>query len=135
MENFKSRAPLEAALFAKWRALLGAVLPSNKFYQRKFAGLDLNKIASPETWRTLPFTTKSELVEDQQQHPPWGSNLTFPEERYVRIHQTSGTTGKPLYWLDTEESWEWWAQCWKTIYRAAGVRAADRIYFAFSFGP
>jgi phenylacetate-CoA ligase len=53
----------------------------------------------------------------------------------VRIHQTSGTTGKPIYWLDTEESWQWWSGCWKTIFEAAGVRPDDRIFFAFSFGP
>ena len=40
-----------------------------------------------------------------------------------------------MYWLDTEESWEWWAECWKVILEAAGVHAGDRIYFAFSFGP
>ena len=37
--------------------------------------------------------------------------------------------------LDTRESWQWWRECWRPIYRAAGVTAADRIFFAFSFGP
>jgi len=36
----------------------------------------------------LPFTTKQELVDDQAEHPPFGTNLTYPVERYVRIHQT-----------------------------------------------
>ena len=89
----------------------------------------------PGLLANLPFTTKSELIEDQQRHPPFGSDLTFAQQDYIRIHQTSGTTGKPLYWLDTEESWNWWAECWKTIFAAAGVGADDRIYFAFSFGP
>ena len=40
-----------------------------------------------------------------------------------------------MYWLDTEESWNWWAECWKVIFEAAGVQSGDRIYFAFSFGP
>jgi phenylacetate-CoA ligase len=40
-----------------------------------------------------------------------------------------------MYWLDTEESWNWWAECWKVIFEAAGVHPGDRIYFAFSFGP
>jgi len=53
----------------------------------------------------------------------------------VRLHQTSGTTGRPLRLLDTPESWEWWRECWQPIYRAAGVTARDRIFFAFSFGP
>jgi phenylacetate-CoA ligase len=85
--------------------------------------------------KSLPFTTKSDLVEDQIRRPPFGTDLTFPQERYIRIHQTSGTAGKPIYWLDTEESWDWWAECWKVIFAAAGVRPGDRIFFAFSFGP
>jgi len=83
----------------------------------------------------LPFTTKAELSDDQAAHPPFGTNLTYPIERYVRLHQTSGTTGRPLRILDDAESWEWWRECWQPIYRAAGVTARDRIFFAFSFGP
>jgi phenylacetate-CoA ligase len=83
----------------------------------------------------LPFTTKTELSEDQVAHPPFGSNLTYAIERYIRLHQTSGTTGRPLRFLDTAESWAWWRECWQPIYRAAGVTARDRIFFAFSFGP
>jgi phenylacetate-CoA ligase len=96
---------------------------------------DFRQLDSLEQFKRLPFTTKSELVEDQRQHPPFGSDLTYPLERYIRIHQTSGTTGKPMYWLDTEESWQWWAGCWKVVFEAAGVNAGDRVYFAFSFGP
>ena len=130
-----SREELERLQSELLGQLLRAVLPANEFYRGKYAGADLERIDSLKQLRNLPFTTKSELVEDQQRHPPFGSDLTFPLERYIRIHQTSGTTGKPMYWLDTDESWNWWAECWKFIFEAAGVRAGDRIYFAFSFGP
>jgi phenylacetate-CoA ligase len=55
----------------------------------------------------------------------------------VRLHQTSGSSGEqPLRWLDTAESWEWWLQIWADhVYRAAGVKAGDRVFFGFSFGP
>jgi phenylacetate-CoA ligase len=58
-------------------------------------------------------------------------------EHYVRLHQTSGSSGaQPLRWLDTAESWEWWTRIWaEHVYRAAGVEAKDRVFFAFSFGP
>ena len=115
--------------------MLDTILSSNQFYRRKFADLAGGRIESLHELRALPFTTKGELVADQQRHPPLGTDLTYPQERYIRIHQTSGTTGTPLYWLDTEESWEWWAQCWKVVFEAAGVAADDRIFFAFSFGP
>jgi phenylacetate-CoA ligase len=113
--------------------MLATILPANEFYRRKLGSFcdvsDLNDLTQ------LPFTTKAELVRDQLEHSPYGTDLSFPLERYIRIHQTSGTTGKPLYWLDTEDSWDWWGECWKVIFQAAGVRAEDRVYFAFSFGP
>jgi phenylacetate-CoA ligase len=130
-----SRTAIEAQQVGRLRRMLETILPANEFYRRKFALADVQKIDSLEALRNIPFTTKSELVKDQQEHPPFGSDLTFPLERYVRIHQTSGTTGQPMYWLDTEESWNWWAECWKVVFEAAGVRAGDRIFFAFSFGP
>lgn len=130
-----SRKAIAAQQVGRLRRMLETMLPANEFYRRKFALADVQKIDSLEALRNIPFTTKSELVDDQQEHPPFGSDLTFPLERYVRIHQTSGTTGQPMYWLDTEESWNWWAECWKVVFDAAGVRAGDRIFFAFSFGP
>jgi len=115
--------------------MLQEILTTNRFYRRKLLKNDCSKIDSLERLKQLPFTTKSELAEDQLKHPPFGTDLTFPLEKYIRIHQTSGTTGSPMYWLDTEESWEWFAECWKTIFLAAGVKSEDRVYFAFSFGP
>src|SRR5437879_4409450 len=124
----------------QWERLargLPEVFRGNAFYRHKltaagFAG-DLGITA--DSWQSLPFTTKAELSDDQAVHPPFGTNLTYPIERYVRLHQTSGTTGRPLRFVDTAESWEWWRECWDPIYRAAGVTASDRIFFAFSFGP
>ena len=52
------------------------------------------------------------------------------------LHAGNCTVGwfEPLP-AGTEESWCWWAECWKVIFEAAGVHPGDRIYFAFSFGP
>ena len=110
---------------------------TNRFYQQKAAaaGIELQRIKRPEDLRRLPFTTKPELVEEQAAHPPFGRLITHPLSRYRYFHQTSGTTGRPLKWLDTEESWEWWARCWGYVYRGAGVTEEDIIFCAFSFGP
>ena len=43
-----------------------------------------------ESLKTLPFTTKGEVVEDQTRHPPFGTDLTFPRRRYIRIHPDLG---------------------------------------------
>src|SRR5205085_1642651 len=49
--------------------------------------------------------------------------------------QTSGTTGRPLRVLDTEQSWNWWGRCWGYVLAGAGLTADDRLFAAFSFGP
>src|SRR5437660_840209 len=134
MNTQHNRKGLEQLQLERLREMLQAVLPANEFYRKKFSANKVSDIASIEILKSLPFTTKSELVENQALYPPFGIDLTFSQERYIRIHQTSGTTGKPMYWLDTEESWHWRAECWKTIFEAANVSAGDRIYFAFSFG-
>jgi phenylacetate-CoA ligase len=113
--------------------LLSRVLPFNPFYAAK-AGTTRVPVSWADFER-FPFTTKADLVSDQQSSPPLGTIATFPPDQYVVYHQTSGTTGRPLVVLDTAESWNWWAECWRYVYDAADVRATDRIFFAFSFGP
>src|SRR2546425_684828 len=123
---------------AQWRRLsraLPELLLTNVFYGRKLADAGIRDVRELRSARELPFTTKAELSTDQAEHPPFGSNLTYPVEQYVRLHQTSGTTGRPLFVLDTAESWQWWRNSWRPIYGAAGVTSRDRIFFAFSFGP
>ncbi len=132
------REALTQIQLKKVQLLVEQALQTNRFYQRKLkdAGISSARdVKSLDDLRRLPFTTKVELSADQAAAPPYGTNLTFPRENYVRIHQTSGTTGMPLRWLDTREDWAWWGRCWATVYRAVGVSAADRIFFAFSFGP
>jgi phenylacetate-CoA ligase len=121
----------------KLNRLLQALTPANRFYAEKLqrAGLTNGVASLEEFFLRMPLTTKAEIVSDQRAHPPYGSNLTYPVERYTRFTQTSGTTGTPLRWLDTPESWNWMLDCWAQVFSAAGANPGDRILFAFSFGP
>lgn len=120
--------------FQKLNQLLVFMMQFNEFYKEKFSNLRL-PIRSEEEFRAIPFTFKKELSQDQIQNPPYGRNHTFPESRYVRYHQTSGTSGRPLKVLDTQESWDWWGDCWLEVLKSAGVSNSDRLFLAFSFGP
>ena len=129
-----SRERLRALQLRKLQALLEEILPRNGFYARKFGPAP--RVDSWEDFGALPLTTKQEIAEDQLAKKPFGTNVTYPLENYVRLHQTSGTTGKePIRWLDTPESWAWWARCWGHVYTGAGVGPGDRVFYAFSFGP
>jgi len=131
------RATIEAGQLEQLRSLLAELFPANNFYSRKLQdrGLTFDVASLADYSARFPFTTKQELVEDQIRHPPFGTNLTYPLERYTRFHQTSGTTGAPLRWLDTPESWSGMLESWEQVFRAARVGASDRVFFAFSFGP
>lgn len=120
-----------AALQAdRLREMLGEVLGSNRFYRSK-----LGEFGADAPLSSLPFTTREELEADQCAHPPYGTNLTYELPRYVRHHQTSGSSGAPMHWLDTCESWEWWLGCWFEIFAGAGLTREDRFFIPFSFGP
>ena len=131
------RPMLTAQQGERLQALLRTASVRNAFYRRKLAGagIDVATLTLPADLTALPFTTKAELVADQAASPPWGTALGEPLERYTRYNQTSSTTGRPLRWIDTPESWQWMLDCWKAVYRAAGVTERDRVFFPFSFGP
>lgn len=115
--------------------LWSAVVATNAFQRRRLGPGSLAPSSLEDFRRRAPFTTKAELVADQAAHPPHGSNLTEPPNAYTRLHQTSGTTGAPLRWLDTPASWSAMVDDWETVLRTAGVTRDDRILFAFGFGP
>ncbi len=134
--------------------LLQRVLPHNRFYTAKFDGIPL-PLATFDAFLDLPFTIKEELVSgprgrDGHLAPLWDSdtanliaatdagfarNLTYPLERYVRYHRTSGTRGRPLVVLDTADDWQWWLEGWQFVLDTAQITAGDRVVLAFSFGP
>jgi phenylacetate-CoA ligase len=130
-----SRKDLQALQGGRLSKLLTEVLAGNRFYQRKLRAAGIRQPVPLSRLGELPFTTKKEIVADQIENPVFGTNHTYPLERYTRLHQTSGTTGAPLRCLDTPESYQSFVTQWKFIYRGAGVEPGDRIFVAFSFGP
>ena len=136
-DRFPSRDEIRAHQLRQLRKLLQAVAAGNPFYGPRLqqAGLAGELPALDDFFREMPFTRKEEIAADQQAHPPYGTNLTYPLRDYNRFTQTSATSGLPLRWLDTPESWQWMLDNWKQVFAAAKVAPADAVYFAFSFGP
>jgi len=117
--------------------LLAQALPGNRFYTDKLAaaGVEIAALRGLADLVRLPFTTKAELLREQEQNPPYGRLLTEDVSHYRRLHQTSGTSGQPLRWLDTEASWGALLDTWAAFFRIIGLRTEDRAFFPFSFGP
>lgn len=114
--------------------LLAAILPANRFYAKKLGEIPPFKTLADFS-ATVPFTTKDELAADHEAHPPYGTTHSFPLETYHRYHQTSGTRGKPLIWLDDSNNWSWILDNWEWVWRGAGVESGETAFFPFSFGP
>lgn len=128
-----SPAELRAHQLERLNRLLEAILPDNAFYRNKLGDGPL-QLESLEQLSGLPFTFKSELMSPDHRHS-LPVNLTWPADRYVRFHRTSGTLGRPMVVMDTASDWEWWIATWQYVLDQAGVVPGDRCLLAFSFGP
>ncbi len=124
---------LQQLQLARLNAMLAAILPHNKCYADKLAGVRL-PLESLARLADLPCTFKEGLLSSQLTDERV-VNRTWPIERYVRYHQTSGTRGRPLVVVDTAEDWQWWLDGWQFVLDGARLQPGDRVLMAFSFGP
>ncbi len=99
------------------------------FYAKKFEGIDLRDVKTLEDFRKLPFTDKGDLREVY----PLGL-AAVPEEKIVRIHSSSGTTGTPVIIPYTKKDIEDWAIQFARCYQYAGVTPRDRVQITPGYG-
>ncbi len=92
-------------------------------------GFHPNDLRSLADLARLPFTTKKELRE----HYPFGL-FAVPREQVVRIHASSGTTGKPTVVGYTKNDIDVWASVMARSIRAAGGRPGDIVHIAYGYG-
>jgi len=100
-----------------------------EFYQKHFDKINAGDINSIEDFQKLPFTDK----EDLRQAYPLGL-LAVPEEKIIRIHSSSGTTGTPVIIPYTQKDVDDWAIMFKRCYETAGITKMDRIHITPGYG-
>ncbi len=124
-------APSPEEQLQKFRSLLEYVSANSPFYKQKFSqeNVDIRSIKSLEDISTLPFTYKEELRDAY----PLGLQAA-PEEKIVRIHSSSGTTGKPVIIPYTQKDVDMWADMMKRCYELAGLTDQDRIQITPGYG-
>ncbi|MET0488196.1 MAG: AMP-binding protein [Candidatus Rokuibacteriota bacterium] len=132
-----SRADMTRRQLRRLREQVAHAARHSPFYRRKLRGLrpDPAKLRTLDDLRRLPFTTKDELKDNQAAHPPWGDVLAVPFAEVLRVHLTSATTGRPLAFLDTAADWYGFYHSYARSLHAFGVRKADMVMAAFSYGP
>jgi phenylacetate-CoA ligase len=119
----------------RFRELLQWAKENSPFYRRKLQGIDSQDIKSLDDVAKVPMTEKDELRAAQEGKEPflYGELLAVPSESLSAFHQTSGTTGKPVYIPDTYESWQWLVEVWCYLLYAAGFRRSDRVFLPFAY--
>ncbi len=116
------------------RSQLGYVLAKSAFYQDKFkrAGFEPARVRA-EDWPELPFTEKRELIQDQAQSPPLGTNLCVERQSLARIHRTSGTSGRPLFLALTAADVRATTECGARCFWASGLRPGDVVVHCLNY--
>ena len=126
-----SRAELEKLQLQRLQWTLKHAYDNVPHYRRKFEAAGVK----PQDCRTLadlarfPFTTKDDLRETY----PFGM-FAVPMDRIVRVHASSGTTGKPTVVGYTAKDIDTWAHLMARSIRAAGARPGDKVHVAYGYG-
>jgi phenylacetate-CoA ligase len=131
------RERLQALQLAKLRRQCEWAAARSPWYRRLFAdeGFDPARLRSVSDLRRLTPLTRDEWMNSQFEHPPYGQIPTIGGEGAIRVHTTSGTTGRgPLRALDSRKDWAWIAEMWAYAIWGCGVRPADTAYIAFGYG-
>lgn len=115
----------------KLRELVARLYEESPFYRKKLteAGIRPGDIRGREDLERIPFTEKEELAREY----PFGL-LAVPEERVVRVHGSSGTTGKRTLVYYTQRDLEDWADMMARCFRMAGLTEKDRIQITPGYG-
>ncbi|UCH20206.1 MAG: phenylacetate--CoA ligase family protein [Deltaproteobacteria bacterium] len=131
-----SRDRLRNLQLQKFRRILQWAYDHSKFHRNLYqkAGFTPEDIHSFEDIRRVPKVEKAMMRGVQCKAPfPYGDALCVPLEDVTVFHQTSGTTGQPVYQPDTWQDWEWWAESWSYILWAQGYRPKDRVFIPFGY--
>jgi phenylacetate-CoA ligase len=125
------RKDLAKLQLERLKALVERAANTIPFYREKLAeaGVSANDLKSLEDIAKLPFTTK----EDLRHGYPWGL-FAVPLKDVVRVHASSGTTGKPIVGGYTRADLEMWAEVMARTVVAGGVTTDDVVHNGYGYG-
>ena len=112
------------------------VYERSPFYRRKFdsIGMKPEHIRTVEDLVEFPFTTKEELRQSQAECPPLGWHCAADLDKVVRVHSSSGTTGRPVFVGITERDRQTWIEIVSRLWWCQGTRPNSRMMIGFGMG-
>ena len=120
----------------KFKRIFQWAFERSKFHRSLYdaAGITPDDIRSFTDIRHVPKVEKAMMQGIQCKEPfPYGDALCVPLEEVTTFHQTSGTTGQPIYQPDTWQDWECFGESWAFILWAQGYRPKDRVFIPFGY--
>ena len=125
----------ESKRWSDFQKNLEQINQNNSFQRARFRELSDWKSWSgfEEFSKICPLTTKQEIENDRVSNPQHGSNLTYPIEKYLRFSRTSGTSGDPITWMDTQKDWKWMLGNWDRILEEGRSRSGSSLFLCFFF--
>lgn len=125
------RAEMRALQLERLKKIVKYAYDRVPFYKNKFdaIGLKLEDIQTLEDIKKIPYTTKADLRDNY----PYGL-LAVPIDDIVRVHASSGTSGKPTVVAYTKNDLDMWSDCVARLIVAAGGRKSDVVQISFGYG-
>ncbi|MBQ8228264.1 MAG: phenylacetate--CoA ligase [Clostridia bacterium] len=126
------RKEIEAIQLERLKWTVNYCYNNTEFYHKKLADagvFDGSKIKQLSDIQYIPYTTK----DDFRDNYPFGM-MAVPMKDIVRLHASSGTTGKPTVGVYTKEDLDIWSDCVARVAMAGGVTADDIIQISFGYG-
>lgn len=129
------REQLRELQLAKLRRQVAWAKARSPHYRRTLRDVDPDRLRTWADLEHLPFLSREEWMAGQEARPPYGELPVVGPEAAIRVHTTSGTSGRtPLRALDSRKDWSWAAEMWCYALWGAGVRPHDVGYVAFGYG-
>lgn len=114
---------------------INTLLDDSPFYEEKYrqAGVSMDAPFSLEMFRKLPFTTKTEMLNEQEKHPPFGRLASQNRSGLRRVHITSGSTGKPFVIMMSENDVSHTTEAGGRAFRCAGLNESDLVVHCLNY--
>ena len=126
-----SRDELHILQSARLKKMVSRIYHNVEFYRKKMQqlGIEPGDITDIDDLRKLPFTTKNDLRDNY----PFGL-FAVPQSEVVRVHASSGTTGKATVVGYTRKDIEIWSECVARVLAMHGIGKNDKIQVAYGYG-
>jgi phenylacetate-CoA ligase len=115
---------------AKLARQLDYLYARSKFYQEKLAGIERSSFRKLADLQRFPFTTKEELRDSQAKCPPLGNHIAADLDDVIRVHSSTGTTGKPSFVGITGNDARVWTAITARSFYTQGMRKSDIVVHA-----